>query len=117
MLSNRLRLMGNFAEGRGNVRCGHWAVPQGATCSYTGNVTYFGSSEGVLEDGGVVVLDGVHAPVDDALASLPARLLHRKHSTPLLRQFGTCLNQQESSSEQRILTVSLHDYQFRMLAY
>jgi hypothetical protein len=54
-------------------------------------VTYFSASEGVFEDGWMMMFNGVHASIDDAFSSFPTRLLYRKYSAPFLRKFGPSL--------------------------
>jgi hypothetical protein len=54
-------------------------------------ITYFSASEGVLEDGGMVMFNGVHASIDDAFSSFPTRLLYRKYSAPFLRKLRSSL--------------------------
>jgi hypothetical protein len=54
-------------------------------------ITYFGASEGVLEDGRMVMFNGVHASIYDSFSSFPTRLFYRKYSAPFLRQLGPSL--------------------------
>jgi hypothetical protein len=54
-------------------------------------VTYFGTSKGVLEDGRMMMFNGVHASVNDAFSSFPTRLLNRKYPASLLGQLGPSL--------------------------
>jgi hypothetical protein len=54
-------------------------------------VTYLGTPEGVLKYGGVVMLNCVHASVDDSFTSLPAWLFNRKYPPAFLRQLGPSL--------------------------
>ena len=54
-------------------------------------ITYLSTSEGVLKYGGVVMLNGIHASIDDAFSSLPAWLFHRKYPASFLRQLRPSL--------------------------
>jgi hypothetical protein len=54
-------------------------------------ITYLSTSEGVLENGGVVMFNGVHASIHGAFSSLPARLFYRKHPATFLRKLGPSL--------------------------
>jgi hypothetical protein len=59
-------------------------------------ITYFGASEGVLEDGRMMMFNGVHASIDNAFSSFPTRLLYRKYPPSLLGQLGPGLQREES---------------------
>jgi hypothetical protein len=54
-------------------------------------ITYLGTPEGVFKYGGVVMLNGVHASIDDTVSSLPAWLFHRKYPASFLRQLRPSL--------------------------
>ena len=54
-------------------------------------ITYLGTPEGVLKYGGVVMLNCVHASIDDSFSSLPAWLFYRKYPASFLRQLRSSL--------------------------
>jgi hypothetical protein len=54
-------------------------------------ITYLGTAEGVFKYGRVVMLNCVHASIDDSFSSLPAWLFYRKYPAAFLRQLRPSL--------------------------